>query len=257
MGKKKETKTKSDPSILSDDHPVFAAAVNGDIEFFKEYLASGGSVDAQSESNPPIAGTIVFREHNHLLELLLNYGLDINKSFNSFDEPLHFISIRERKLTNLKFLVEKGADIHRANRYKMNALHVACGVGDLEIVQYLINAGANVESLSQGARTPLLTAAGDNHLHIVRYLVESAGANLAAKSSSGEDILMHATTGGRTEIVKYLLEKGLDPNSKDSRNVSLVEQANRNGHSEVVKILQEAIARPKSGIIARLKRLFR
>ena len=99
-------------------------------------------------------------------------------------EPDILIAAKQGKLTSVKYLVEKGADIESKDKYEWTPLHWACENGHLAVVKYLIKKGANIEAQNRYKQTPLHWASANGRTDVVRYLV-SKGANKTAKSKNG------------------------------------------------------------------------
>ena len=88
-------------------------------------------------------------------------------------------------------------------------LHIAAKGGNLELVQCLISMGADVNARGGPfGGAPINLAAGYGQLHIVRTML-AAGAALDV-SEPERNPLFSAIQGGHLEIVKLLIERGID-----------------------------------------------
>lgn len=108
-------------------------------------------------------------------------------------------------------LLKRGADPHQVDTVGATALMWA--VPDIEKVRRLIAAGANVNARSSDlGRTPLLIASGyPGTVHLLKLLL-AHGADLQAKDAAGFTALGIAMLSADIEVVRFLVEKGLDPN---------------------------------------------
>ena len=106
--------------------------------------------------------------------------------------------------------------------------------GNLEEVKRQLAWGVNVNSESlRMHNTALHMSAYKGHVEIVKYLLEK-GANPNVRQESGVTPLAFAAIGGHTEVMEILIAHGANP------NLSVVmELAARGGHVEAVKILLE------------------
>ncbi|EPS37899.1 hypothetical protein H072_8434 [Dactylellina haptotyla CBS 200.50] len=92
----------------------------------------------------------------------------------------------------------------------------------------------------QTQRTALHQAAQGGHLEVVRILLKK-GAQFETRDRNGISPLWSAAQGGFSEIVKILLENKADPeNISAGSNRRPLHQAAQNGHTEVCEILLKA-----------------
>jgi ankyrin repeat protein len=71
----------------------------------------------------------------------------------------------------------QGASVSGANYDGRTALHIACGIGNLEVVQFLLKHGACVHAKDIRGETPLMDAILAKSLPIVN-LLKQTGASL-------------------------------------------------------------------------------
>ncbi|CAH1779903.1 unnamed protein product [Owenia fusiformis] len=103
-------------------------------------------------------------------------------------------------------------------------------VGRLECIQTLLAAGADVNCVSQRKKeenlTPILEAVRRGNLAIIKTLTEN-GADLTILEENTKNTLLHIAVikyceskrpRDKLEVIKYLLEKGLDVNARTDKN---------------------------------------
>ena len=92
----------------------------------------------------------------------------------------------------------------------------------LEKVKIIVEAGADIE---MGGGEYLMTALGaavkENHSIIMKYLIKK-GANVNSRDSSGDTPSLYAVSEGNLEMLKVLQEAGADLDVMDDRNVTLL-----------------------------------
>jgi ankyrin repeat protein len=102
----------------------------------------------------------------------------------------------------------------------------------------LLKNGANIDSKSNNDRTPLLWAAEGGHQAVVRVLLNK-GANIESKDIHyGQAPLSLAARGGHEAVVQQLLDKGADTESKDNYGQTPLLWAAGEGHKAIVKLLE-------------------
>jgi ankyrin repeat protein len=160
-------------------------------------------------------------------------------------------------------LIENGAEINTGNSTGRTPLWYAAVNGCVKIVDALLARGASVNSCTDDESTPLVVAAEKGNCEIVKKLVPTA------KRTHRQIALYWASASGHVQVVKFLLECGLDVdcsvsglrplqiaaqnghhdvigallerhadvNSVDSNNITPLVAATRNGHAQAVRIL--------------------
>ncbi|XP_064556304.1 L-asparaginase [Drosophila montana] len=172
-----------------------------------------------------------------------------------------------KKLNNLKAY---GADLSGTNHDQRTALHLACQLGDTDIVRHLLQNGVSVHIRDLCERTPLQEAvATDNH-EIIQLLIscgahltgssravgeqlcaaaargalrrlqsfQLAGADLCLPDPSGRTALHVAALHGYVELVQYLMAYRENGEPKDMLGLTPLDYAKRGAHPEIVRLLE-------------------
>jgi len=84
----------------------------------------------------------------------------------------------------VKFLLDKGANIHAASPRLGTALHIASRMGYVGIVKLLLGNDADLEARDKNRRTPLMQAAKGEQVEVVELLLKR-GAELGATDKDG------------------------------------------------------------------------
>ena len=118
-------------------------------------------------------------------------------------------------LAAVKSLVQQRADVNGAQGDGMTALHWAADRGDEELARLMIAAGADVSAKTRlGGHTPLHIAAAGGRTAVVKRLLD-AKASPAVTTTTGATPLHFAATAGNLDIVVALLDRGADVNAKE------------------------------------------
>ncbi len=158
-----------------------------------------------------------------------------------------------------------------ANKKDKNSapLFYAANYSDERLVQQLLTAGADPNVKDSNGLTPLHVALmADDHSHDpddvehghqeeIALLLIKHGADVKATGKNGENALILSCMRGHTELVKTLVKKGANPNSKDSSGLSPLiaalmapdhshgtDEESHNHHAEITRLLIESGADP-------------
>ncbi|HYA64667.1 MAG TPA: ankyrin repeat domain-containing protein [Candidatus Sulfotelmatobacter sp.] len=118
-------------------------------------------------------------------------------------------------------------------------LHEAAAAGNLERVKHFVDPNPSLaKSFSPDGFPVFALACFFGHLDTARYLYEQgADIHAIASNGTGYNALTAAVTAGHTEIVRWLLERGLDPNYRYGPGYTPLLAAAANGHLDIVKLL--------------------
>jgi uncharacterized protein len=87
-------------------------------------------------------------------------------------------------------------------------------------------------------RTRLMSLARKGDLRRVSLLID-VGADVNAADADGRTPLHHASSCGRTDIVRILVQRGADLDAEDARGRTALHVASAGGHVDVVRLLLE------------------
>ncbi len=206
-----------------------------------------------------------------LLKDLIDGGLDVDAAADDGETVLQQ-AIRAKDLAIVRLLVEAGANVNGTGAHGETVLQRAVLVGDTNIVRLLLDAGADIE------RTPSLIIDALGNPELLHLLIKE-GADVNARSRSGDSVLFEAIRSGETESVKILVDSravlgshansvdsllevavssstpemarlfitlGGDVNSAGSRGNPLMFTAIESSHTGMVRLLLEAGADPNT-----------
>lgn len=108
----------------------------------------------------------------------------------------------------VRLLLERGANVHAANKFGATALHYAAA--DLEKTRLLLKAGADANAVSSLGNTPLMLAARSGKSSPVVQLLLGNRADVHARNVYGVTALIIAASSDDVETVQLLLDRGAD-----------------------------------------------
>jgi hypothetical protein len=169
-----------------------------------------------------------------LVKFLVEHGANIRIS-NDF--PLRMAG-KYGRFDVVKYLIEHGADIHARND---EILKYAARYGNIELIKFLLDQGSNINRINKFNLTPLSTSIYHDRLDTAKYLLDR-GANIDA---GGGVAIYEAAKSGNLNAVKFLIEKGANPNlehiNKDNETMTPIEIARKKGHYDIVKYLTQIL----------------
>ncbi|XP_038607034.1 ankyrin repeat and SOCS box protein 3 isoform X1 [Tachyglossus aculeatus] len=119
------------------------------------------------------------------------------------------------------------------------ALHLATIRGHLEIVRILLEAGADANSFTLEETTPLFLAVENGHTEVAKLLAEHGADVNGSHSMCGWNSLHQAVFQENMEMIKFLLEKGVNVECQDDFGITPLFVAAQYGKLESLSLLIE------------------
>ncbi|ATB43809.1 hypothetical protein CYFUS_009289 [Cystobacter fuscus] len=161
-----------------------------------------------------------------------------------------------KQQTELIDLIRKINDLHYIETYnrveKPEAEYLAIlrkaqdgNAAILDSIRQLLAEGVSLDFKTINGHTPLAVAVTQNNVELVQLLI-AHGADI--HSTMGYDTPLHrAAEFGADRVVRFLIEKGLDPRAKTPGGRSVLSAARSSRHSKnVVPLLVELLKKTKS-----------
>lgn len=160
-------------------------------------------------------------------------------------------AIRDDDPESVASLLSKNPELLHVHTRLGSCVHLAAYEGHLDIVQLLVRLGADINLVPERGISPLDEAASTGRLEVVQYLVQQ-GASLDV-SRPGRTPLFSAIYGGHTDVVRFLLEAGMDPHvvyrGKNGRLQNALSFAQEYERTEIAELLLKAGCRlPVEGV---------
>jgi len=175
------------------------------------------------------------------IALLLRFKADPNIQDADGLTPLAIACQRGNYFAIDRLLCADDIDIGICDNHGSSPLHEACEYGSEKIVELLLDRGADVLKADRDKVTSLHVACREGHVAIVKQLFrhdhEIKQTLVEVTDIHGNSVLHFAVESGVTEIVHILLLNGSDPISQNNNEVTPLHIAARNGHIEIAKNL--------------------
>jgi ankyrin repeat protein len=161
---------------------------------------------------------------------LLDQDSSLLAARNAHSQSPILFSIYNRQEEIRDLLLSRGASLE---------LNEAAAAGDLARAKQLVDADPSLaKSFSPDGFPVLALAAVFGNFEIAKYLHAKGGdVNAVSTNGSGYNALTGAVASGHTEIVKWLLENGAEPNYRYANGYTPLLTAAANGHLEILKAL--------------------
>ncbi|WVZ57747.1 hypothetical protein U9M48_008092 [Paspalum notatum var. saurae] len=126
-------------------------------------------------------------------------------------------SAQSDDISTVKYLLDHGADLMKADIKGCTVLHHAVSAGSCKVTEFLLSKGIPVD-IDCGHGTPLYHAATNEQDKTLKILLDhhaNAGADVNGKGSILTPLLFATQNGGYTDFVRLLLKAGANPNISD------------------------------------------
>jgi ankyrin repeat protein len=144
-------------------------------------------------------------------------------------------------LATAERLLREGADPNATNEYGVTPLALACTNGSAPMVEKLLAAGANP------SETALMTCSWTGNAETIKLLLDR-GANPNAKETGrGQTALMWALDQKHPDAARALIEHGADVNAHSKNDFTPLLFAAKQGDLEAVRMLLQSGARVNDG----------
>lgn len=253
--------------------PLYQAVVNRDLPMIELLLENGAAMETKDYLGRTIIFIALETGQLNIIHLLLDRGPDIQVTDIRGQSLIHYAAA-----TGLVTIVELLLDdIEMEDNLGRTALHTAADAGHKDVVQLLLLTKANIEARTNSGQTPLHYAAVAGHISVVQQLLDG-GANIKArddygasvlyaavtagepaegvvdlllakieqKSKLGRTLLHHAAMAGDTNVVKRLIERGVDLDARTAAGETPLYLAMIRANDDIVQLLRRAKNTPTS-----------
>ncbi|KAJ5663216.1 hypothetical protein N7507_003947 [Penicillium longicatenatum] len=180
-------------------------------------------------------------------ELELKQRLDKYKlySYAAHHWGIHYRAVTGSLRPNVKAFLQNDHAVKSSSQVllrhslqtKSKGLHLAAIFGLEQAVEGLLDGSTEIDSRDYYGQTPLSVAAQKGNDAVVRVLLQR-GANVDSKDSlEYRTPLFHAIAGGHHGIVELLLQNGAKADTTDATDMTPLSYASNKGHKEIAQSL--------------------
>ncbi|XP_059091512.1 uncharacterized protein LOC131887039 [Tigriopus californicus] len=231
------------------ESPLTAACRFGHFEVAKFLLDAGANVNHKAASKMTCLDSAIGLNATEMVEFLIKKGQVLTHPGETL--------IQAASSGNLEILKQIAGTGHfgrlpiedqiiidgPTNSKGENALRISIDQDRVDLFKFLVEAGANLYQTFPDypmSLAPLFVAAADGRYEIVKYLVESGlDPNFHAEGTHATPFL-HACLGkGRLDMIKYLIEHGANVNEVSQNGYSCLSAALRKKDAKVFEFLKK------------------
>lgn len=216
--------------------PLHYAAYRGDTAIVQKLLEHHPGVNKKDEFGHSPAIYAINEGNDSVVGLLADGKAKIRSDQENLQGSL-VAQVSSENYHIVSFLLDQKAKADM-EIYGTTPLIVAAANSSVEMVDLLIERGANVDKANQNQITPLLSACLTGRLEVVKYLLDK-NAKVDAKSKSGLTVLQAAVIRDDPEMIGLLASHGVDIDEKDESGKTAFWQAAVLGHRESMDKLLE------------------
>jgi len=160
--------------------------------------------------------------------------------------------LKNNDYMSVKKYLKDGADLEETNDIGESIL--ACALRarcDMDLLMLLIDSGADIFDFDEEGVSILDVAITYDNVEMVKYLIENGIDINQTNRRSGFTSLMAAACYGRVEIAKILLKNNVDQTAKDLKGFTAIDFARKMNKKSVLSLLDYDENDPKNTSYAR------
>ncbi|XP_074206143.1 ankyrin repeat domain-containing protein 26-like isoform X3 [Camelus bactrianus] len=191
-------------------------------------------VDSRDRRNRTALHLACSSGKSSVVTLLIEWKCDLNARDEEGKTAL-MKAVECQEEVCVTIMLKRGADPNLKDNCQNTALHYAVLAENTSIATKLLRYNADIEAINKYNFTPFLLAIRENK-EMVRFLIEN-GANIHAVDKAERSALMLAVFHDSPDIVKLLLQKRVNADSRDLHGMSAERYACRNGFKHLYQLI--------------------
>ncbi|XP_045198124.2 uncharacterized protein LOC123552484 [Mercenaria mercenaria] len=230
----------ADPGALSEDGSTILheAAFSGKLDMVK-YI-SDHCADMLEIGNVRSYLAIHFAAQEGHLEVLTHLlSVSDGQVLETYEnQTLLHIAAYNGRMNIVKYICSKLTDIVcKRDINEANAIHYAARGGFIEILDYLLSKGLDPNATTSSGSSILHLAAYDGKLETVKHICNKYPQLLQKLDDTGHNVGHYGAGSGNVELLKFVIEQGIEPMAASSNGSTLLLKAAFGGSLDIVKYI--------------------
>lgn len=218
---------------------IFHAIRNNDISRVKALLEKDTSlVNFKDDSGRTPLHYAIITGNTGIVELLINHEADLSARNSDGDTPLNFALVLSRNKELIDILLERSADYDGSGIKALTMLQTSARNGLDRMFKYIIEKeGDKLFADKEKNKWTVQDAVIGGSLELLKILVDKNIPIEKGKDVYGWTLIHYAANKGNSDIVEYLVKKGIDLNQRTNAGETAYNLAEENNHAEIQDLI--------------------
>ena len=221
---------------------LYRSAQSGSYELIKLFADIGGDIHLKTKVRRNCLHIAAAYGHLNLCKTLIDQdNFDVDTTDNQGFTTLH-CAAQSGSYELVKFLIDRGVDIHHKTKAEENCLHVAATYGNVNLCKTLIDKhNFNVDMADNARFTALHRSAQFGSYELVKFFANK-GTDIHLKTKGGENCLHITATYGHLNLCKTLINKhNFNVDMADDGEWTALHFSTQNGSFELVNFFADKV----------------
>jgi ankyrin repeat protein len=217
--------------LTQDGESVFHLYSGYSVEVMNALIEHGGNVNAGAHAGNAATLSMMAQYDEEVILAFLDAQPDANVTNKRGQTALHIRATKSNRSHQvMQKLLDLGADIHATDHLGQTPLHAMAKDSlsrDPATTKFLIAAGVNLNQADHSGKTLLLLAVNQRSWKDSLGMILDLGADISVRDIIGRGICHLAIPKLEISMIKFLVERGADPQAIDNFGNTLFHEAIR------------------------------
>ncbi|XP_048868743.1 caskin-1 isoform X1 [Brienomyrus brachyistius] len=232
------------------------AALNGNMELISLLLESQATVDLKDQKGMRPLHYAAWQGKTEPMKMLLKSGSSVNGQSDEGQIPLH-LAAQHGHYDVSEMLLQHQSNPCIVDNAGKTPLDLACEFGRVGVVQLLLSSNMCAallepkpgDSTDPNGTSALHLAAKNGHIDIIRLLIQ-AGIDINRQTKAGT-ALHEAALCGKTEVVRLLLDSGINAGVRNTYSQTALDIVNQFTTTQASREIKQMLREPSAALQVR------